>query len=65
MGNVIKGTFGRKEEEIVWSCLMCGGQLFWLDEGGTISCKACKSTQLPTQEWIELALKNSKEVEEE
>lgn len=51
--NVIEGNFGQKKE-IVYQCLNCEGQTFWLDEQGTITCKACKATQLPPKEWVDI-----------
>jgi len=65
MGKVVEGKFGQKKE-IVFQCISCEAQSFWLDVEGTITCRACKAKQLPPKEWVErcLAEFNDGEVEE-
>jgi len=64
MTTVIKGNFGQKEE-LVYECVNCNGQSFWLNEDGSITCKTCSIKQAPPVEWIELLLDNAKENLEE
>lgn len=46
-----------KKEEIVFSCLSCGGQGFWIDEGGTVTCRTCKVRQKVDGDWIRDAVR--------
>ena len=52
MGEIIEGVFGQKKE-VVFQCVNCDAQTFWLDEEGTITCKVCKAKQLPPKEWAD------------
>lgn len=62
MAKVITGVvFGGKKPELVYECINCNGQTFWVDGQGTITCKACKACQLPPQEWIDKAVENLSE----
>lgn len=66
MGDVIQGKWGQKQE-IVYQCPHCGvGQSFWIDEGGSITCRTCKAKQVAPSEWLEDATSYiSDETEEE
>lgn len=45
------------KQEIVFSCLECGGQAFWIDEGGTVTCRTCKMKQKVDFQWCMDAIK--------
>lgn len=57
MGDIVEGRFGIKQE-VVFQCLNCEAQSFWLDEEGTITCKVCKTKQVPPREWVDKCLSN-------
>lgn len=63
MGKVIQGKFTQKND-VVYLCPFCEtGQGFWVDEGGTITCRTCSTKQLPPTEWLTQSLDNWKEEE--
>lgn len=53
MGKVVKGGFGQRED-LVYGCVECGGQEFYLTETGFVRCSQCGFRQFPPIEWIEL-----------
>lgn len=55
MGNVVSGKFKHKQE-LVYGCVDCEGQAFWLNVGGTITCKVCSLRQRPPLNWIKDSL---------
>lgn len=60
MGNVITGVW-KPKEEIVFSCKECGNQFFWINEGGTVTCRACGIRQLVAVDWLVDACKITNE----
>lgn len=60
MTNVVTGAFRRKEE-IVFCCLYCSGQAWWIDDDGTCTCRTCKMKQALSKEWLEKAIKVANE----
>lgn len=58
MGEIVEGKFKQKVE-VVYECARCEGQSFWLDEEGTITCRACKAKQIPPQIWIDKLVENA------
>lgn len=51
MGQVVSGKFKQKQE-LVYGCVECEGQAFWLNEEGTVTCKVCGVRQRPPLDWI-------------
>lgn len=51
----ISGRFTPKQET-VYTCSQCSGQAFWLNEGGTVTCRTCSGRQKPDLEWVKDAL---------
>lgn len=51
----LKSRFVQKQE-IVFSCVACGGQAFWLNEGGTITCRTCSVKQKVDVDWLKDAI---------
>lgn len=73
MGDVVNGKFSVKKE-LVWECVgECGGQTFYLNMGGTVTCRVCGLRQRPPVAWLkdgmgllgEIALSDDEEEPEE
>lgn len=48
------------KQELILMCPECECQVWWLDEAGTITCKACKAAQLVPDDWLEKAMEHAR-----
>lgn len=51
------------KQEIVFTCMQCQGQIFWINDGGTVSCRTCNLRQKVATEWLKTAVELLEETE--